>query len=429
MIAKVLLWGTVVGYLSNDGENNIYFSYDESFVKRGVEISPIMMPLREAAYSFPNLISDTFRGLPGLFADSLPDRFGRKVINEYLISIGRDKNSLSPIEELLYIGCRGMGALEYQPVLDGTLNEPNEIRVRDIADAAKEVLKRHSDSVLKPEIGKLRDLIKVGSSAGGAKAKAIVAYNEQTGVYRSGQMDAGPGFSYWIIKFDKVDQESLNSFFDSYQTREEYAYYLMAKAAGIKMNESRLLKEEGNYHFMTKRFDRYTDSNGEMQKIHMQTACGLSHIDYAVKHNISYSTIFNIMDDLGVDFEDKYELFRRMIFNVVTSNYDDHAKNFSFLMDRRGKWSLSPAYDLTYSNDPNSNYINNHPCLINGKSDSITAEDCFAVGLEAGLTKPKMQRIAEEVCEAVKQWIHFAEQSDIPESKAREDFVNFHFVF
>ena len=429
MIAKVLLWGTVVGYLSNDGENNIYFSYDESFVKRGVEISPIMMPLREAAYSFPNLISDTFRGLPGLFADSLPDRFGRKVINEYLISIGRDKNSLSPIEELLYIGCRGMGALEYQPVLDGTLNEPNEIRVRDIADAAKEVLKRHSDSVLKPEIGKLRDLIKVGSSAGGAKAKAIVAYNEQTGVYRSGQMDAGPGFSYWIIKFDKVDQESLNSFFDSYQTREEYAYYLMAKAAGIKMNESRLLKEEGNYHFMTKRFDRYTDSNGKMQKIHMQTACVLSHIDYAVKHNISYSTIFNIMDDLGVDFEDKYELFRRMIFNVVTSNYDDHAKNFSFLMDRRGKWSLSPAYDLTYSNDPNSNYINNHPCLINGKSDSITAEDCFAVGLEAGLTKPKMQRIAEEVCEAVKQWIHFAEQSDIPESKAREDFVNFHFVF
>ena len=161
----------------------------------------------------------------------------------------------------------------------------------------------------------------------------------------------------------------------------------------------------------------------------MQTSCGLSHIDYSVKHNISYSTIFNIMDDLGVDFEDKYELFRRMIFNVVTSNYDDHAKNFSFLMDRRGKWSLSPAYDLTYSNDPNSNYINNHQCLINGKSDSITAEDCFAVGLEAGLTKPKMQRIVEEVCEAVKQWIHFAEQSDIPESKAREDFVNFHFVF
>ena len=429
MIAKVLLWGTVVGYLSNDDENNVYFSYDESFVKRGVEISPIMMPLRTAAYSFPNLISDTFRGLPGLFADSLPDRCGRKVINEYLISIGRDKNSLSPIEELLYIGCRGMGALEYQPVLDGTLNEPNEIRVRDIADAAKEVLKRRSNSALKPELGKLRDLIKVGSSAGGAKAKAVVAYNEKTGVYRSGQMDAGPGFSYWIIKFDKVDQESLNSFYDSYQTREEYAYYLMAKAAGIKMNESRLLKEEGDYHFMTKRFDRYVDSNGKMQKIHMQTACGLGHIDYAVKHNISYSTIFNIMDDLSVDFEDKYELFRRMIFNVVTSNYEDHAKNFSFLMDRRGKWSLSPAYDLTYSNDPNSNYINNHQCLINGKSDSITAEDCFAVGLEAGLTKPKMQRIAEEVCEAVKQWIHFAEQSDIPESKAREDFVNFHFVF
>lgn len=429
MIAKVLLWGTVVGYLSNDDENNVYFSYDESFVKRGVEISPIMMPLRTVAYSFSNLISDTFRGLPGLFADSLPDRFGRKVINEYLISIGRDKNSLSPIEELLYIGCRGMGALEYQPVLDGTLNEPNEIRVRDIADAAKEVLKRRSNSALKPELGKLRDLIKVGSSAGGAKAKAIVAYNEKTGVYRSGQMDAGPGFSYWIIKFDKVDQESLNSFYDSYQTREEYAYYLMAKAAGIKMNESRLLKEEGDYHFMTKRFDRYIDSNGKMQKVHMQTACGLGHIDYAVKHNISYSTIFNILDDLGADFEDKYELFRRMIFNVVTSNYDDHAKNFSFLMDRQGKWSLSPAYDLTYCNDPNSNYINNHQCLINGKSEGITAEDCFAVGLEAGLTKPKMQRIVNEVCEAAKQWICFAEQSDIPESKSREDFINFHFVF
>ena len=428
MIAEIKLWGTLVGYLSDDAENNIHFTYDPSFVSRGIEISPITLKLRREPYSFPRLNSDTFRRLPGLFADSLPDKFGRRVINEYLLSIGRDKNSFTPIEELLYIGSRGMGALEYHPHLDNTLSESSEIRIEDIANAAKDVLKRRSDATMKPEIGRLRELIKIGSSAGGAKAKAIIAYNEETGVYRSGQIDAGNGFTYWIIKFDKLDKEDLNSFFDSYQTREEYAYYLMAKAAGIDMAESRLLQENGDYHFMTKRFDRYVDGNGKLQKVHMQTACGLTHIDYADKRNFSYGTLFRVLEELGCDYSDKLELFRRMTFNVIASNYDDHSKNFSFLMDRSGKWRLSPAYDLTYSNDPNSNYINNHQCLINGKFDGITEEDLFAVGREAGLAKRKMESILEEVKEAVRKWFSFAEASDIPSSKAKEDFANFHLL-
>lgn len=425
MIAEVKLWGTTVGYLANDEENNVYFTYDPAFITRGIEISPIVMPLRKEPYSFPRLTSETFRTLPGLFADSLPDKFGRKVINEYLISIGRDKNSLTPIEELLYIGKRGMGALEYYPYLDGTLDESTEIRIEDIASAARDVLKRRNEAEIKPEIGRLRDLIKIGSSAGRAKAKAIIAYNEETGVYRSGQIDAGEGFTYWIVKFDKLDKEEKDSFFDSYQTREEYAYYLMARSAGINMAECRLLKEGEDYHFMTKRFDRYVDEKGVLRKLHMGTACGLAHIDYADKHNFSYSALFSILDRLHCPFEDRYELFRRMVFNVMASNYDDHSKNFSFLMDREGKWRLSPAYDLTYANDPNSNYINNHQCLVNGKFEGIGTDDLLKVGTDAGLNKRKMEVIIAAVKDAVRNWPSFAEQAEIPDSKAKEDFANF----
>ena len=425
MIAEVKLWGSLVGYLTNDAENNVFFTYDPSFIARGIEISPLMMPLRPEPYSFPRLSGETFRTLPGLFADSLPDRFGRRVINEYLVSLGRDRNSLSPIEELLYIGKRGMGALEYYPHLDGSLDESTEIRIEDIASAARGVVKRRSEAEIKPEIGRLRELIKIGSSAGGAKAKAIVAYNEETGVYRSGQIDAGAGFSYWIVKFDKLDKEEKDSFFDSYQTREEYAYYLMAREAGITMNESRLLKEGDDYHFMTKRFDRYVDEKGILRKLHMATACGLAHIDYADKHNFSYFTLFSILEQLNCPFEDRYELFRRMVFNVMACNFDDHSKNFSFLMDRKGKWRLSPAYDLTYANDPNSNYINNHQCLVNGKFEDIALEDLLKVGAEARLNKRKMDAVIEEVKDAVRRWFSFAEQAEIPLAKAQEDYANF----
>ena len=428
MVVEVKLWDTLVGYLSSDNENNIFFTYDDSFIARGIEISPITMKLRKEPYSFPRLSNETYRGLPGLFADSLPDKFGRKVINEYLISIGRDKNSLSPLEELTYIGNRGMGALEYHPILDKSLNESDIIEINQIALAAKEILLNQSNVEVKPEIGKLREIIKVGSSAGGAKAKAIIAYNEKTGVYKSGQIDAGPGFSYWIIKFDKLDKEDPDSFFDSYQTREEYAYYLMAKEAGINMSESHLIKEGNDYHFMTKRFDRFVDTNGKLQKLHMQTVCGLSHIDYSDKHNYSYLNIFQIMDMLNVDFDDKYELFRRMVFNVVVANNDDHSKNFSFLMNKKGEWSLSPAYDLTYANDPTSNYINNHQCLVNGKSFNITKEDLLTVGKQAGLSMKKMLIIIDEVLNAVNKWESFAIEAELPLAKTKEDFLNFNLL-
>ena len=428
MIIEVKLWSTLVGYLSTDAENNIFFTYADSFIERGIEISPIMMKLRKAPYSFPRLNHETYKGLPGLFADSLPDKFGRRVINEYLISIGRDKNSLTPLEELAYIGNRGMGALEYYPILDKSLNESQEISINEIALAAREVLQRRTSAEIKPEIGRLRDIIKIGSSAGGAKAKAIIAYNEETKTYKSGQINAGPGFSYWIIKFDKLDKEDPNSFFDSYQTREEYAYYLMAKEAGINISDSRLIQEGDDYHFMTRRFDRFVDKNGKLQKLHMQTVCGISHIDYAEKHNYSYLNIFQILDALKADFNNKYELYRRMVFNVVASNNDDHSKNFSFIMDKNGEWSLSPAYDLTYANDPTSNYTNNHQCLINGKSQDITREDLLTVGKQAGLSTKKMLEIIDEVTNAVKKWYDFAKQAKIPEGKAKENYLNFHLL-
>ena len=428
MIVEVKLWGTLVGYLSSDKDNNIYFTYDESFINKGIEISPIMMKLRKEPYSFPLLNKETFKGLPGLFADSLPDRFGRKVINEYLLSINRERNSFSPLEELTYIGTRGMGALEYYPLLDKSLNESDEIDINQIALAAKDVLRKREKEEVVPIIGRIRDIIKIGSSAGGAKAKAIVAYNEEKNIYKSGQIDAGKGFSYWIIKFDRLDKENPNSFFDSYQTREEYAYYLMAKEARINISESKLIKENDDYHFMTKRFDRYINEKGELQKLHMQTFCGLSHIDFVDKHNYSYLNIFQTMDKLNVDFEDKYELFRRMVFNVMAVNNDDHSKNFSFLMDKKGRWSLSPAYDLTYANDPNSNFINNHQCLINGKSNNITKEDLLEVGKKAGLLNQKMEIIFSQVKEAIKKWNMIAKDSYLPEEIINEDYMNFKLI-
>lgn len=429
MIVEVKLWNTIVGYLSSDDNNVIYFTYDKSFVERGVEISPITMKLRNEPYSFPLLRSETYRGLPGLFADSLPDKFGRKIINEYLLANGIDRSSFTPLQELCYLGKRGMGALEYYPLLDESMNDSEIIEISKIALAAKEVLSNRLDKEIKPEIGRLRDIIKIGSSAGGAKAKAIIAYNEETKTYKSGQVDAGKGFSYWIIKFDKLDKEDLNSFFDSYQTREEYAYYLMAKDAGINISESRLIKEGDDYHFMTKRFDRYIDDDGKLQKLHMQTLCGLTHIDYQDKHNFSYSTIFEVMEQLNIDFEERYQLFRRMVFNVIASNNDDHSKNFSFLMDRDGNWHLSPAYDITYTNDPASSYINNHQALINGKSYNLNIDDVLSVGKKAGLNNKKMLSIIEEVETSIKKWFSFALQADLPETKAKEDYYNYHFLF
>ena len=428
MVVEVKLWGTTVGYLSSDENNTIFFNYEKTFVERGVEISPIMMKLRNGSYSFPLLRSDTYRGLPGLFADSLPDKFGRKVINEYLLANGIDRNTFTPLQELCYLGKRGMGGLEYYPLIDKTLDSSEVIQINNIALAAKEVLSYRSEKELLPKIGKLRDIIKIGSSAGGAKAKAIIAYNEETKTYKSGQIDAGDGFTYWIIKFDKLDKEDLNSFFDNYQTREEYAYYLMAKDAGINISESRIVKENNDYHFMTKRFDRYIDENGKLQKLHMQSLCGLTHIDYQDKHSFSYSNIFSVIEQLNIDFNEKYELFRRMVFNVIAANNDDHSKNFSFLMNRKGEWHLSPAYDLTYSNDPTSNYINNHQCLINGKSFDITFEDVLLVGEKAGLNRKKMVSIIKEVELSIKRWFNFASMAELPESKAKEDYLNFKFL-
>ena len=428
MVVEVKLWNTTVGYLTEDDNNIIHFTYDKSFVNRGIEISPITMRLRNDPYYFPQLRSETFRTLPGLFADSLPDKFGRKVINEYLLSNGIDRNSFTPLQELCYLGKRGMGALEYYPLLDESLSESEAIEINTVALAAKEVLSNRLSKETKPEIGKLRDIIKIGSSAGGAKAKAIIAYNEKTKTYKSGQVDAGKGFSYWIIKFDKLDKEDLNSFFDNYQTREEFAYYLMAKDAGIDMAESRLIKEGNDYHFMTKRFDRYVDNDGKLQKIHMQTLCGLTHIDYQDKHNFSYSTIFDVMEQLNINFNEKYQLFRRMVFNVVAANNDDHSKNFSFLMNRNGEWHLSPAYDLTYANDPTSNYINNHQALINGKSHDITIDDVINVGKKAGLNNKKVLIIIEEIEASIKKWPLFAKQAELPESKIKENYYNYHFL-
>ena len=428
-IAEVKLWGRSIGAVSwDDSAGLAYFEYASDFVRSGIEVAPLTMPLSHQIYSFPALPRDTFHGLPGLLADSLPDDFGNALINVWLASQGRTPESFNPVERLCYTGTRGMGALEYLP-LEGPFTGTSEhVDLAALVDLAGKILTRRNklQGSFDPELREdsLQDILRVGTSAGGARAKAIVAWNEQTNEVRSGQVKAGEGFSYWLLKFDGVSGNKDKELEDpAGYGLIEYAYYLMAKDAGIHMKESRLLKEGKRNHFMTRRFDR-TDTG---HKLHMQSFCAMEHFDFKRAGAHSYEQALHTIRKLGMPMAAIEEQFRRMVFNIVARNQDDHVKNIAFLMDKSGRWSLSPAFDVTYSYNPQGDWTSRRQMSLNGKRDNFTIEDFKACAKNASMRRGRAEEIISEVQSVVSNWADFAEEAGVPPAVAA-DIANAHRV-
>ena len=371
------------------------------------------MPLSRSIYTADEfeLPRRALFGLPGVFADSLPDSFGNRLVRKWMESHGIDISAITPLDRLAYVGTRGMGALVYEPDIRQEQPKPTVLDMRKLVEEARLALNADLSKMEGPDT--LREIIRVGTSAGGAQAKAVVGWNRETDSFLAGDCDLPPGYEHWLIKFTPQGLPSAGE--------EEYAVYLKARAAGVEMSECRLYELDGVKHFMTRRFDR----DGR-RRHHVQTFRAIRALppDVSLEMN-SYGQLFETIVALGLGYDARSEMFRRMAFNVYSDETDDHSKNFSFLMDREGKWRLSPAYDLTYANDPNSNYINNHQCLINGKFEGITIEDLLKVGIDSGLNKRKMDVIIKEVKSAVRNWPSFAAQAEIPDNKALEDYANF----
>lgn len=422
--AEVFLWGTKIGtVIQNDMTDLPRFSYDNSFSKSGIELSPIVMPLSSQVYSFPNLNEKTFRGLPGLLSDSLPDKFGTRMIEVYLSKQGRSAESLTAVERLCYVGSRGMGALEFVPQLG--LGIPDQtIDIDDLAKLADEILSDRRNVRVDANENAIEQLIKVGTSAGGARAKALIAWNEETRDIRSGQIDAGDGYSYWLLKFGTVEnnKDKDEKADDMEYSKIEYAYSLMTLDAGIDMTECRLLKSREGTHFITRRFDRDAVTG---RKIHMQSLGGLAHFDFNDPGAHSYEQAAQMMRRIHLSQNDVEQLFRRMVFNEVSKNYDDHVKNISFLMDRQGKWSLAPAYDMTFSYNPDSIWTSKHQMKINGKRENLSLDDLIACGQNMNISNKKIKGIMQSVIAVVREWPRYAEYAGVSE-RNMEQIKGFH---
>ena len=414
-VAEVRLWGRSIGAVSvEDARSAAAFQFTDEFTRSGIQVSPLRMPLSDRVYSFPGLARETFHGLPGLLADSLPDRFGNALIDTWLATQGRSAESFNAVERLCYIGSRGMGALEFAPAQGPKSRTSEPLDIAALVQLASDVLSQRSGlrhSMASADTAEtLRDILRVGTSAGGARAKAVIAWNRQTNEVRSGQLAASDGFDYWILKFDGVSGNRDKELEDptGYGSI-EYAYALMARAAGIDISECRLLEENGRRHFMSRRFDRL--AGGE--KLHMQSLGALAHFDFNLAGAYSYEQALQVMRTLDLPMASIEQQFRRMAFNIVARNQDDHVKNIAFLMDKQGRWSLSPAFDVTYSYNPDGLWTATHQMSMNGKRDDFTLEDFRTCAKFASMKRGRAEAILDDVIAAVKRWPEFAEQAKV----------------
>ncbi len=419
-VAEVRLWGSTIGAVALEEKNTFAtFQYTRRFVRSGVEVCPLTMPLRPEPYSFPALPFATFHGLPGLLADSLPDRFGNTLINTWLASQGRSPESLNAVERLCYIGSRSMGALEFAPVKGPKATRSQKLQIDSLVTLASEILSQRGrlTASLADHPEALQQILRIGTSAGGARAKAVIAWKRETAEVRSGQVAAPPGFSYWLLKFDGVtgnkDKETEDP---EGHGAIEYAYYLMALDAGIQMTESRLLEEGGRRHFMTRRFDRTDDG----QKIHMLSLGALAHYDFNNPTAYSYEQAFQVMRRLDLPMEQIEQMFHRLVFNIISRNQDDHVKNIAFLMNRDGQWRLSPAFDATYSYNPQGMWTARHQMSMNGKRDGFTLQDFGECGRTLSLKRGRAVEIVRQVGEVVRMWPQYADAAQISQATARQ---------
>ena len=411
--AYINIWDKRVGAIAWDLDKGLAsFEYEPSFLENKWDLSPLKMPLIDAerrVFSFPELRgTTTFKGLPGLLADVLPDKYGSSIINAWLASNGRPSDSMNPVELLCFIGKRGMGALEFEPVLPKANNRSTRIELSSLVKIAHEILtgrQQFKTNLSTDESKALSDILKIGTSAGGARAKAVIAFNPETNEIRSGQADAPKGFTHWLIKFDGVSDQQIGT--TSGYGRVEMAYYLMAKEAAIEMTECRLLEENDRAHFMTKRFDREHGKG----KLHVQSFCALAHYDFNEINLFSYEQLFEAMRSMLLPYSDAEQLFRRMVFNVMSRNCDDHTKNFAFIMDKTGQWKLAPAFDVCHSYRPGSTWVSQHSMSINNKRQNITRHDLLEVAKKINIKKA--DAIINQVNEAVSNWSEFANQTNV----------------
>lgn len=412
--ASVKLWGRRIGAVSWDEARGLgIFQYDPAFVGAGIEVAPLKMPVREAPYEFPALPKETFKGLPGMLADALPDKFGNRLIDAWLAETGRSAGRFSPVDRLCYIGNRGIGALEFEPTVRKATRS-KRLEVAQLVNLANRVLSEREN--LAGRLGgeddaeALEDILSVGTSAGGARAKAVLAWNRDSGEFRSGQVKVDEGYEHWLLKFDGVSNNRDKELADPQGFGKiEYAYYLMATAAGIDMSECRLHHEGGRSHFMTRRFDR--DKRG--RKVHMQSLGAMQHFDFNDPASYSYEQAIMTIKDLGLGMDVVEQQYKRAVFNVVARNQDDHVKNISFLMDRSGTWRLSPAYDVAYSYNPSGSWTRDHQMSLAGKRNDFTHGDLMAFASNLGLKPNRANQTIEEIVGAVAQWHEFAERAGV----------------
>ena len=418
--ARVILWGSDIGAVTWLEERNVgVFQYAPDFAKTNFQLSPIRMPLSEIPYEFPALPFDAFKGLPGLLADSLPDKFGNAVIDAWLASEGRTANSMNPVERLCYIGHRGMGALEFKPTIGRGRGKSKPVDIASLVDLSNQVLSDRKSLSGNfsgdDDLDTIEDIIRVGTSAGGARAKAILAWNEKTGEFHSGQLKAEPGFTQWMMKFDGVTGNKDKELSDPLGFGLiEYAYHLMAMDADITMMPCRIHKEGGRSHFMTKRFDRLDDGN----KLHMQSLAAIMHYDYNQPSSYSYEQAIQTMQRMSLPMIQIEEQFRRASFNVMGRNQDDHVKNIAFLMDRDGQWRLSPAYDIAYAFNPDGEFTGRHQMSVNNKRDGFKIDDLLALAAIGNIKSTKAKKIIDQVSAAITRWSEHAEEAGVFEEDA-----------
>lgn len=415
--AFVKIWGKLVGAVAWDEKSGIAsFEYDSRFKTFGIDLSPFKMPIdkRQTIFSFPELRRntqssfDTFKGLPGLLADVLPDKYGNQLINLYLAQNGRPADSMNPVEMLCFMGTRGMGALEFDPSMHKETVRTSSLELESMVELAQRLLSNKQSfktNFINENDKAISEILKIGTSAGGARPKAVIAYNEKTGEVRSGQTNVPKGFQHWLIKLDGVSDVQVGA--SSGYGRVEMAYYNMAIASGINMMPSKLLQENGRAHFMTKRFDR--DENNT--KHHVQTFCALKHFDFNEVNSFSYEQLFQTMRELNLNYADAEQMYRRMVFNVLARNCDDHTKNFSFLLKENSKWELAPAYDICHAYKPQHQWVSQHALSINGKRKDFTNADLLQIG--KSISCKNAASILEEIQEVVSQWKYYAKEVDL----------------
>lgn len=421
--AFVKIWGELVGAIAWDQDQQLgLFEYDKKFSSKNWDLAPIKMSINssQTIFSFPELRPqrnsefNTFKGLPGLLADVLPDKYGNQLIKVWLAQQGRPGNDMNPVETLCFIGTRGMGALEFEPMQLKGVQRTFKVEIQSLVDIAQQMLDKREDfntNIQKDQENSIKEIITIGTSAGGARPKAVIAYNEKTGEVRSGQTYAPNGFEHWLIKLDGVSDVQVGA--SKGYGRVEMAYYLMAKACGIEMMESKLLEENGRAHFMTKRFDR----EGSSTKHHIQTWCAMSHFDFNEVTSFSYEQLFQTMRELKLPYPQATQLFRRMVFNVIARNCDDHTKNFAFRLKKDSDWELAPAYDICHAYRPDSVWVSQHALSINGKRKGILKQDLMIVAKSMNIKKP--ETIIDEINKTVNNWEDFANEAKVSQEKTK----------